>query len=77
MKKLLLIVFGLSLFALLSCGKKDDYKYSLTENGCETGEHEADSKDEMCTQLKNNDLNKSCASNLRKEKYEADGCGKW
>lgn len=50
-------------------------KYSLSENGCETGEHSARSKAEICELLKQDDINNNCAFGLRKEKFEADECG--
>ncbi len=78
MKRLIFVSLALAALSFFSaCGKKEEFKYSLTYNGCATGEHEADSKEELCTMLKNDQLNNFCAKNLRKEKYEADGCGNW
>ncbi len=77
MKKLILLCLAAAAISFVSCGKKEDFKYQLSQNGCDTGEHSAESKDEMCGQLKNSDLNNGCASQLRKEKYEGDGCGSW
>ena len=77
MKKLILCI-ALAALALVGCSKKDEeFKYSLTENQCETGEHKADSKSVMCAQLKNDEVNHGCATHLRKEKFEGDGCGSW
>jgi hypothetical protein len=76
-KKLILLSLAVAVLSFLSCGKKDEFKYQLSENRCDTGEHKADSKEEMCGQLKNSELNNGCAAGLRKEKYEGDGCGAW
>jgi hypothetical protein len=75
MKKLFALTTAI--FLLASCGKKEEYKYNLTENGCNTGEKTAESKDQMCSLLKDNSANNGCAANLRKNKYEQDGCGTW
>jgi major membrane immunogen (membrane-anchored lipoprotein) len=78
----------LSVFLLTACGHSDDpsngdsgssssYKYQLVENNCDTGEHTADSLSKECTMLKDDGLNKGCAYDLRKEKFQSDGCGNW
>ena len=61
--------------ALCACGS--DYKYQYSFNGCDTGEHKADSKEEHCQNLKNESLNKGCAQSIRKEEYIKQGCGAW
>ena len=75
MKKLLIL--SLATIAFAGCGKKEDFKYTLSENGCSTGEQQADSKDQMCAKLKNDSVNNNCAYSLRKQKFESDGCGTW
>jgi hypothetical protein len=73
-------LFVITLFAgalLAGCGKKEELKYHLVENQCDTGEHTADSKDQMCSMLKYDGVNNGCAYTLRKQKYEGDGCGSW
>lgn len=83
MKKIIFISLGLAALSFYSCGKQEDekksesFKYNLTYNGCSTGDKEASSKDAMCALLKDDAANNFCAANLRKEKYEADGCGTW
>lgn len=62
---------------LAACGKKEEYKYELSENGCSTGKQELESKADMCTRLKDNGANNGCAYTLRKQKFEQDGCGNW
>jgi hypothetical protein len=73
------IIFGLALssLALAGCGKKEEYKYELVENQCSTGEKQADSKEKMCSQLKDDAANNGCAYRLRKEKFEQNSCGSW
>jgi len=63
--------------ALASCGKKEEFKYELSQNGCSTGEQKTDSKDALCTRLKDNAANNGCAYSLRKERFTAEGCGTW
>ena len=79
MKKLAITAFAL--LALSACGKEENkteqFKYSLTENGCATGEVTASSKEEMCNLLKNDEANKYCAGSLRRQKFQQDGCGTW
>lgn len=72
-----LVVVSLSVCLLASCGKKEKFSYDFTENECKTGEHKADSKDDHCSNLKNNSLNNGCAEKLRKDEYERQGCGSW
>ena len=74
MKILLLAALALTFTA---CGKKEEFKYQLVQNQCDTGEHKADSKEQMCSMLKDAGLNNFCAYDLRKQKYEGDGCGTW
>jgi hypothetical protein len=78
MKKLAITAF--TFLALSACGKEktdEVFKYSLTENGCATGEITASSKEEMCNLLKNDEANKYCAGSLRRQKFQQDGCGTW
>lgn len=53
--------------------------YSLSENGCQTGEHTFYSEQQMCDGLKNDALNNYCALRLRQLKFQADcqGRGSW
>lgn len=72
--------FGIALFTLVvlsACGKKEDFKYQYTVNGCDTGEHKAESKEEFCSLLKNDEINNYCAYNVRKENFQTQGCGNW
>lgn len=71
------VMIGLVAIALCGCGKKEEYKYELSENGCSTGKQETESKSELCTRLKDSGANQGCAYTLRKQKYEQDGCGSW
>lgn len=72
-----LLILTLATIALASCGKKEEFKYNLTENECSTGEQTLDSKDAMCTRLRDDGANKGCAYSLRKQKFESEGCGTW
>ncbi len=71
------LILAVATLALASCGKKEEFKYNLTENGCSTGEKTADSKSEMCTMLRDAGTNNGCAYSLRKQKFEQEGCGTW
>jgi uncharacterized lipoprotein YehR (DUF1307 family) len=77
MKNIFFLACLVSLTA--ACGKKEEekFQYSFTENGCETKEHKADTKDKYCAMLRDDALNNYCASRLRKEAYEKNGCGTW
>lgn len=74
-------VFLFLFVVLAGCGKEEEvsstFQYQYTLNGCDTGQHKAESKEEHCQQLKNHSLNKFCASSLRKEAFESKGCGQW
>jgi major membrane immunogen (membrane-anchored lipoprotein) len=84
-------LFVFNLLLLTACGHSDDpsngdsgsssssssYKYQLIENNCDTGEHTADSLSKECNMLKDDGLNKGCAYDLRKDKFQTDGCGNW
>jgi len=70
-------ILTLAAFALSSCGKKEEFKYNLTENQCSTGDQTLESKNEMCNRLKDNAANNGCAYTLRKQKFESEGCGAW
>lgn len=73
------LILGMALL-LAGCGKAEEteiFRYQFEENGCNTGEHTADSQAQYCTNLKDEALNKFCARNLRKEAYESKGCGSW
>ncbi|MCO5143018.1 MAG: hypothetical protein M9962_08015 [Oligoflexia bacterium] len=70
-------ILGTFILVLFSCGKKEEFKYQFEENGCNTGEQNADSKDAMCANLKDNAKNNFCALNLRKQEYTTKGCGSW
>ncbi len=54
--------------------KQEEHKYSLTQNGCATGEHSFDSTAGMCAGLKNDDLNHGCATGLRADMFQSNGC---
>ncbi len=71
------LFLSLATLALASCGRKEEFKYELTENGCSTGEQKTDSKEQLCTRLKDAGANNGCAYNLRKERFVAEGCGSW
>jgi len=71
------LFFALVFVALSACGKKEEFKYELSENQCSTGEQTTDSKNALCTRLKDDGANKGCAYRLRKEKFEAESCGNW
>jgi hypothetical protein len=72
-----LIALTLATLAFSSCGKKEEFKYNLTENGCSTGDKSFESKEAMCTGLKDSGANNGCAYSLRKQKYQEDSCGSW
>ncbi len=83
MTKTVLFVCVLSL-ALMGCGKEKKagvqdlnagYSYSYTENGCDTGVQNFDSKQALCDGLQDEKLNKRCARALRKIAYENECVG--
>ena len=47
-----------------------DYSYELATKKCTTGKHQFDTLIEVCEALKNNDLNKGCALEERKELFD-------
>ena len=54
------------------------YQYHFTENGCSTEQQRANSKKEFCEILQDEELNKGCAPNLRKYRFEQEKCeGTW
>lgn len=65
----------LSTALLAGCGHHEDLKYDFTENGCDTGEHKADSKDQYCSMLKDDSLNNGCAADLRAQEVSSQSCG--
>jgi hypothetical protein len=75
MKKFAFI--ALATLTLAACGKKEEFKYNLTENDCSTGEKTAETKEKMCSMLQDSAANNGCAYSLRKQKFEQDGCGTW
>jgi hypothetical protein len=44
--------------------------YSYEHNGCATGQHDYNSRSELCSMLQNEDLNHGCASDERKNEYK-------
>lgn len=75
-QSLLTLITLVSALGLLSAcqpssGKKDDQKlsYEFEYNGCNTGTHAFKSLAEYCDGLRDNDLNKGCATNLRAQEY--------
>lgn len=52
------------------------YSYEYIVNGCSTERHEFDSQDALCEGLRNDDLNRGCASVMRYRKFEAECAGK-
>lgn len=82
MNKLVILTF---IFLAASCSKETLTKltngnnnsaqtlsYTLTENGCSTGEQKFSSQEQMCEGLKNDSLNNYCAQNLRYQKFQND-----
>lgn len=51
-----------------------EYSYSFTYNGCPTGEQKFSTLSQMCDGLKDDSLNKSCASTLRETYFKEKGC---
>jgi hypothetical protein len=70
-------LLSLMTLVLASCGKKEEFKYNLTEGTCSTGDKTAESKSEMCNLLRDSGANNGCANSLRKQKFEQEGCGTW
>jgi len=60
-------------FFVASCGglggDSSSMSYSFSFNGCETGEHQFKSLEQYCTGLQDEQLNKGCAVQSRKETY--------
>ncbi len=55
-------------------GGTQDLTYNLTENNCQTEQHEFSSHDDYCTGLENDTLNHYCALDLRAKLFQND-CG--
>ncbi len=60
----------------LLTSKSNNLTYTLSENGCSTGEHTFYSEEQMCNGLKNDSLNNNCAYNLRRLKFKSDCPGR-
>jgi hypothetical protein len=54
--------------------QSEEYTYQLSENGCDTGKHTFRSKSAYCDGLRNSDLNRGCASYLRRMTFTNAGC---
>ncbi len=78
------LVLMLSLIAVSGCSKKKSgavsslkysYDYTVTVNGetCKTNQAKA-TKEELCEALRDEELNKGCAKNLREQKFYESGC---
>ncbi len=52
----------------------EEYSYSFTYNGCPTGKQTFPSQQAMCDGLRDENLNQSCARQLRKQYFESNGC---
>ena len=64
-------ILGISI--LTGCTAEDkSYTYQYSENGCDTGSHNFDSKADYCAALKNESLNNGCASDLRESAHQQD-----
>jgi hypothetical protein len=55
-------------------GGTQSLSYNLTENGCQTQEHDFSSQTDYCNGLESDSLNNYCALDLRKSLYQTD-CG--
>lgn len=54
--------------------KSESWKYRFQFNGCDTGSHTFNSKQEMCEGLKDDALNNHCASTLREDYFNQNSC---
>jgi uncharacterized lipoprotein YehR (DUF1307 family) len=74
MKKI--VLYMIVFLSLTACGKeeKEDLTYRFNENGCDTGEQKSASKDEYCSKLRDDSLNKFCAKSLREKEFNTRGC---
>lgn len=52
----------------------ESLSYDFTYNNCATGKHEFGSHDELCAGLKNEELNHSCAYDMREKFFKDQGC---
>jgi hypothetical protein len=50
--------------------------YDDNENGCDTGQHSFSSQDDYCNGLENEQLNKSCAQDLRRGDFQKNCPGR-
>ncbi|MGZ3775222.1 MAG: hypothetical protein ACXVCY_15235 [Pseudobdellovibrionaceae bacterium] len=52
----------------------ETFSYWFIQNGCSTEKQTFDSKEALCKGLQDEDLNKNCAFELRKQKFNKVGC---
>lgn len=73
--KFCVVLTALVCASLLSaCGSSEDeeFKYQLTENGCDTGEKTFSDLESYCAALKNDAANNGCAKSLRRNVYQSN-----
>jgi hypothetical protein len=72
-------VILVSTLALSGCGDdKVAFQYQYVVDDCDTGSHRFTSKEEICSGLQNDSLNRGCAREERKLRFEEYDCpGDW
>ena len=80
--KSLIIMSALLLLTLLGCGthivyprfNSNPYSYNFREVDCSTGDHEFNSREDMCSSLRDSGFNNYCASRERARFFDSQGC---
>jgi hypothetical protein len=68
-------IFGLVLVAALTgCGQGDPNSYQYSFNNCDTGKVTYSDKNDLCSKLADDKLNKGCALSSRKERFKNESC---
>lgn len=74
-KSMTWLALALLAAAAIGCGaevKDEKYSYEFELNGCNTGKHSAESREQYCRNLQDEKLNKGCAVSLRDEALERE-----
>ena len=50
----------------------EKWSYQFTENGCDTGQHEYNKKEDYCLALRDEGANRGCAPSMRGEASKKD-----
>ncbi len=74
------VALVVGLITVSGCSKKKSavaqspkYSYAVNSESCKT-QHSATTKEELCEALRDEELNKGCATQLREQKFYENGC---